>query len=131
MQLQSNISSATRRYCTFLFVSLNLDKEKDVFERKHFYELLEKHPSIFDAYLTGFHTYVWRVDENGVPEFTKEDTYIEGEATIEQGESYGEAKAEKPGKKYLKLIKKTIMVFQGRRSRFPVEIVALEGLTVH
>ena len=71
LQLQTNISSATKRYCTFLFVSLDLDKEKDVFEKRHFTTLLKKHPSIFDAYLVGFHTYVWRVDADNNPEFTK------------------------------------------------------------
>lgn len=61
-QLKSNIASVTKRYATYLFVSLNLDKEKDVFSKAHFYKLLKDHPSIFDAYLSGFHNYVWQID---------------------------------------------------------------------
>jgi hypothetical protein len=64
-QLKSNIASVTKKYATFLFVSQNLDKEKDVFSKTNFYKLLTDHPSIFDAYLSGFHNYVWQVTAEG------------------------------------------------------------------
>lgn len=79
-QLKSNIASVTKRYATYLFVSLNLDKEKDVFSKAHFYKLLKDHPSIFDAYLSGFHNYVWQVDADGSPEFQKLAPWIESSA---------------------------------------------------
>ena len=66
MQLKSNIASVTKRYATYLFVGQNLDKEKDVFSKEHFYRLLKDHPSIFNAYISGFHTYIWQVGEKGL-----------------------------------------------------------------
>ena len=60
-KLKSNITSVARRYATFLFTSANLDKEKDVFSKRQFCDLLKTHPSIFDVYLAGFHINIWSV----------------------------------------------------------------------
>lgn len=68
-QLKSNISSVTKRYATYLFTSLNLDKEKDALSKKQFCDLLRAHPSIFDVYLAGFHTYIWQANVIGLPEY--------------------------------------------------------------
>lgn len=78
-QLKSNIASVTKRYATFLFVSQNLDKEKDVFSKANFYKLLVDHPSIFDVYLSGFHNYVWQVTADG-PEFQRMKVEVESGA---------------------------------------------------
>lgn len=69
-KLKSNISSVTKRYATYLFTSLNLDKEVDYLNKKQFTDLLRAHPSIFDAYLGGFHTYIWQLNANGKPQYT-------------------------------------------------------------
>lgn len=68
-KLKSNISSVTKRYANYLFTSLNLDKDKDFLSKREFCDLLKAHPSIFDAYLAGFHTYIWHLDTNGYPEY--------------------------------------------------------------
>jgi hypothetical protein len=81
-QLKSNISSITKRYATYLFTSLKLDKEKDVFSTSNFTKLLKDHPSIFDAYMAGFHTYIWQVDSHGTPEYLSIHPEIEGESKV-------------------------------------------------
>lgn len=119
-QLKSNIASVTKRYATYLFVSLNLDKEKDVFSKAHFYKLLKDHPSIFDAYLSGFHNYVWQIDTEG-PEFQKLNPWIESSAT--EISNFNEEKV------YLKFIRTTIFVFPHKISKIPKDIINMEGLT--
>jgi hypothetical protein len=59
----------TKRYATYLFTSLNLNKEVDFLNKKQFTDLLKAHPSIFDVYLAGFHTYIWQVNSNGKLEY--------------------------------------------------------------
>ena len=63
-KIKSNVASLTKQYARFLFVSANLCKDKDVFSKEHFFKLIQEHPSLFNAYLTGFHTYIWQVDDN-------------------------------------------------------------------
>jgi hypothetical protein len=121
-QLKSNIASVTKRYATYLFVSLNLDKEKDVFSKTHFYKLLKDHPSIFDAYLSGFHNYIWQIDAEG-PEFQKLTPWIEGSA--KEVNHFDEEKI------YLKFIRTTIFVFPHKISKIPKDIINMEGLTAH
>ena len=75
-KLKSNITSLARRYATFLFTSANLDREKDVFSKKQFCDLLKAHPSIFDVYLAGFHTNIWEEDKNGQPKYLQKDELI-------------------------------------------------------
>ena len=115
------MSSLTRQYARFLFVSANLNKNKDVFKREHFFKLIQDHPSLFHAYLSGFHTYVWQVDDLGDPEYLKAEPWAESEAE----ERYQEEKATV----YLKFIQKTIFVMT-RRKKIPKDIINLEGLTV-
>jgi hypothetical protein len=67
MKIKSNIASLTKQYARYLFISANLNKDKDVFSRENFFRLIQEHPSLFYAYLTGFHTYIWQVDENEEP----------------------------------------------------------------
>jgi hypothetical protein len=66
-KLKSNISSVTKRYATYLFTSQNLDKETQYLSKKKFMEILQSHPSIFNAYLSSFHTYIWQLSQNGQP----------------------------------------------------------------
>jgi hypothetical protein len=119
-QLKSNIASVTKRYATFLFVSQNLDKEKDVFSKANFYKLLTDHPSIFDAYLSGFHNYVWQVNAEG-PEFQRLKLEIEGAAREVMG--FGEEKV------HLRFIRTTLFVFPHKISKIPKDLINLEGLT--
>lgn len=70
-KIRSNVASLTRQYARFLFVSANLDKKKDDFKKEHFFKLIQDHPSLFHAYLSGFHTYIWQVDDIGDPEYLK------------------------------------------------------------
>ena len=102
-QLKSNISSVTKRYATYLFASLNLDKENDVLSKKQFCDLLRAHPSIFDVYLAGFHTYIWQNNVIGLPEYVDITPDIEGEA------KQWNQSVSKPV--YLRLVKTTILVF--------------------
>ena len=81
-KLKSNISSVTKRYATYLFTSLNLDKDKDLLTKRQFCDLLQAHPSIFNAYLAGFHTYIWQIDPNGKPEYLGISSQVEGFAKL-------------------------------------------------
>lgn len=62
MKIQSNVASLTKKYANYLFSSAGLNKEKDVFSKENFFHLIQEHPSLFNAYLTGFHTYIWQAD---------------------------------------------------------------------
>ena len=73
-KLKSNISSVTKRYATYLFTSKNLDKDVEFLNKKQFTDILKDHPSIFDAYLAGFHTYIWQTNSNGQPEWKEIDS---------------------------------------------------------
>lgn len=68
-ELKSSISSITRRYAAYLFTSSNINKDVDVLSKNQFYKILKEHSSIFDTYLSGFHTYVWQTNSKGVPEY--------------------------------------------------------------
>ena len=68
-ELKSSISSITRRYAAYLFTSSNINKDVDVLSKNQFYKILKEHSSIFDTYLSGFHTYVWQANSKGVPEY--------------------------------------------------------------
>jgi hypothetical protein len=116
-KLKSNVPSITKRYATYLFKSLNLDKEKDVFCKDHFYRLLKDHPSIFDVYMSGFHGYVWQVDVRGSPEYLKIDSWIEGPAQEKVDELSSPV--------YLKFIRTTIFIFTHKASKLPKDIVNL------
>jgi hypothetical protein len=101
-ELKSNITSVTKRYANFLFTSLNKDKDKDFLSKKEFCDLLRVHPSIFDVYLSGFHTYIWQSNKEGLPEYTDLKAIIEGEAKIWTYKTF------KPV--YLRMFKTTIIV---------------------
>lgn len=103
-KLKSNITSIVKRYATYLFTSANLDKDKDFFSKKKFCELLKAHPSIFDVYLAGFHTYIWQVNALGQPEYVSIKADIQGSGNLWEG-----------GKStpfFFKLIKSTILAFE-------------------
>lgn len=121
-QLKSNIASVTKRYATFLFVSQNLDKERDVFSKANFYKLLVDHPSIFDVYLSGFHNYVWQVTAEG-PEFQR--TKVEVESAAREVVGFDTEKV------HLKFIRTTLFIFPHKISKIPKDLINLEGLTVH
>jgi hypothetical protein len=63
IKLKSNIATLTEKYAAYLFHSAQLDRHKDSFTKEHFFNLIQEHPSLFNVYLTGFHTYVWQVDD--------------------------------------------------------------------
>ena len=111
--------SITKRYATYLFKSLNLDKEKDVFSKDHFYRLLKYHPSIFDVYMSGFHGYVWQVDTHGSPEYLGVGMvpWIEGPAQEKVDEISSPV--------YLRFIRTTIFIFTHKASKLPKDIVNL------
>lgn len=72
--------------------------------------------------MAGFHTYIWQVDSHGTPEYLSIHPEIEGECKVKFEEKFTVV--------YLKLIRTTIFVFSHKLSKFPEEIINLEGLTV-
>lgn len=64
LKVKSNIASLTKKYANFLFNNYNLDKETDVFSKENFFQLLQEHTGLFNAYLSGFHLYVWQADDD-------------------------------------------------------------------
>jgi hypothetical protein len=120
-KIRSNVASLTKKYANFLFTSYNLDKEKDEFSKENFFKLIQEHPALFNVYLTGFHTYVWQVD-NGEPLYLRITPYLECYARQLYQDSSDRV--------YLKFIKTTVFVFSHIKSRIPEDIVNLEGLNV-
>jgi len=121
-KLKSNITSVVKRFATYLFTSANLDKEKDVFSKHQFCDLLKLHPSIFDVYLQGFHTYIWEVDNLNRPKYTTATCQVSGSCKILANNLTAQV--------YLKLIRNTLLVFSDKNSEKPCEIINLEGLIV-
>ena len=117
LKIKSNIASLTKQYARYLFVCSNLSKDKDVFSREHFFKLIQEHPSLFNVYLTGFHTYIWQVDENDEPEYFKAMSWVESDA---EQRFRGEKNSV-----YLKFIQKTIFVMPTKRKKIPKEIISL------
>lgn len=67
LKIRSNIASLTKKYANYLFASAGLNKEKDFFSKENFFKLIQEHPSLFNAYLSGFHTYIWQVGDDDEP----------------------------------------------------------------
>jgi hypothetical protein len=107
-KLKSNITSVVKRFATYLFTSANLDKEKDVFSKHQFCDLLKVHPSIFDVYLAGFHTYIWEVDNMNRPKYTTASCQVSGNCKMTINNLSAQV--------YLKLIRNTLLVFDNANS---------------
>lgn len=111
MKIQSNVASLTKKYANYLFSSAELNKEKDVFSKENFFHLIQEHPSLFNAYLTGFHTYIWQVDENDEPEYYKAIPWIESEATERFHDDENQV--------FLKFVHKTVFVLKNKKKKMP------------
>lgn len=106
-----------KRYATYLFTSCNLDRDKDLFSKRQFCDLLKAHPSIFDVYLAGFHTYVWQANSFGKPEYSSIQAEVEGRGTLKEGDSSFPF--------YFKLIKSTMFAFEEPESISAKKIINL------
>ncbi len=40
---------------------------------------MQNHPSIFNVYFAGFHTYIWLLDDDMIPQFRKLTSWIESD----------------------------------------------------
>ncbi len=76
LQIKSNISSLVKKYANYLFHEAKIDKETGRVSKNQFYELVKNHPSIFNVYFLGFHTYVWLLDDNEGPLFKRMTSWI-------------------------------------------------------
>ena len=59
-QLTSNIASLVKKYATYLFSEMKIDKFKGEMSREQFCALIKEHYQIFTSYFEGFHSYVWQ-----------------------------------------------------------------------
>ena len=83
--------------------------------------MIQENPSLFNAYLSGFHTYIWQVDDNDEPDYFKAISWIESEAE--------ERFKDEKNSVFLKFIQKTIFVMTSKKKKIPKDIINLEGLT--
>jgi hypothetical protein len=122
LKLTNNVASLVKKYATYIFNELKLNKAKDEIKFPQFLTIVRNHQKIFNIYFEGFHSYIWMLEDNATPEFLKITPFIEG--------SCMEMLKDQRNERYLKYIKTTIFVFSKKKSSMPVEVKNMEGLIV-